>query len=353
MSIEKGPPRWPFLVVLVLALTALTATQLPQTTEARPRSIPQPIRRPVLSAPAVVEPASKVIELRSPIQGRLRTLTKQSGDAVAKGEILAELDNDAEAAVVALRRAELLQAQANQARLEAGARTEQRDQVESELHRAEAALEAARIELNRVQTLAARGVSPGYALDAARAEFQMNRAVRNGAKARLAEVHAGSRPEVLAQARAEVMRGEAALELALAQLERTRITSPVDGTCVYRFREPGEVVGRMSDQVPLISVASGGDLRLRADVDASDVDRVWVGQPVEATAPAYAGRTFSGRVLKREPTLGRKNFRTDRPREKIDTKVLEVVILLEDTTDLPLGLEVTVVFLESPTEAGE
>lgn len=53
--------------------------------------------------------------------------------------------------------------------------------------------------------------------------------------------------------------------------------------------------------------------------------------------------------------MGRKNIRTDRPREKVDTKILEVVVELEPSPDLtlPLGLEVTATFLEPAAPAEE
>ena len=38
--------------------------------------------------------------------------------------------------------------------------------------------------------------------------------------------------------------------------------------------------------------------------------------------------------------LGRKNVRTDEPTEKVDTKVLETLVELEDGRELPLGLRV-------------
>ncbi len=296
-----------------------------------------------VSAPGVVEPSSRVVELRSQVQGRLATVVVESGDAVTKGQLLAELENGVEQAQVALREAELAAARAALARAEAGARCEERRRAAADLARTEAEAGRARSELARVEALAKQKISTEHALDIARAALQAAEAARAGAAALVDELQAGERPEVLAQARAEVGRAEAALSLARAQLERTRITSPLDGRCVYRYREPGEVVGIPMEGPPLLAVA-GGALRVRADVDARDIGRVGVGQRVTCTAPAFAGRELTGKVVLLESTLGRKNFRTDRPRERIDTKVLEVVCEL-DAGELPLGLEVTVTFL--------
>jgi len=67
-------------------------------------------------------------------------------------------------------------------------------------------------------------------------------------------------------------------------------------------------------------------------------------------APAFGSRRFSGRVVHIEPTLGRKNFRTGRPTEKIDTRIQEVVVALEDAELVPLELQMDVWFLDEPKQ---
>jgi len=51
--------------------------------------------------------------------------------------------------------------------------------------------------------------------------------------------------------------------------------------------------------------------------------------------------------------LGRKNFRNDRPEERLDTKVLEVLIDLDPGARLPIGLPVDVIFDTAPAVYGE
>ncbi|MCO5167104.1 MAG: hypothetical protein M9894_12200 [Planctomycetes bacterium] len=332
------------LSALSVALTY--ASDGGQAHEARPTpgpAGPAPARVEVVVAPGVVEPATRLVELRVQQQGRLARVTREAGEPVAAGEVLAELESDVERAQVALRAAELSRARAALARVEAGAREEVRARARADLARAEATLERARLEQTRAQALVERAVQPAHTLDTARAELAAAAASRDAAAAWVDELARGERPEVVDEARAEVARAEAALLLAEAQLERTRVRSPLDGRVVYRHREPGEVVGIPNEGPPLLTVA-GGALRLRCDVDARDLALVSPGQVVEAVAPAFPGVVFRGRVLRQELTLGRKNFRTDRPRERIDTKVLEVVVEL-DAADLPLGLEMTATFL--------
>jgi HlyD family secretion protein len=70
------------------------------------------------------------------------------------------------------------------------------------------------------------------------------------------------------------------------------------------------------------------------------VAAVHVGQTAWVTADAYGERRFAGRVIRVGEMLGRKNVRTDDPAEKVDTKVLETLVELDEGTRLPIGLRV-------------
>ncbi len=45
------------------------------------------------------------------------------------------------------------------------------------------------------------------------------------------------------------------------------------------------------------------------------------------TADAFGDRHFPGRVVRVGQILGRKNVRTDEPTERVDTKILETLIV--------------------------
>jgi hypothetical protein len=91
---------------------------------------------------------------------------------------------------------------------------------------------------------------------------------------------------------------------------------------------------------PIITAADNSALRVRADVDETDVGKLRVGQRAFMTAEAYGDRKFYGRVLRVGEVLGRNNVRTDEPAEKVDTKILETLVELEPGGDLKLGLRV-------------
>ena len=94
-------------------------------------------------------------------------------------------------------------------------------------------------------------------------------------------------------------------------------------------------------------------MHLRADVDEADIGKIFVGQKIRATSESF-DQTFSGNVVSMEPIMGRRNIRTNRPRERQDTRIREVVIeLTDDAKQLPIDLMMTVRFLGSGREQGK
>jgi multidrug resistance efflux pump len=84
---------------------------------------------------------------------------------------------------------------------------------------------------------------------------------------------------------------------------------------------------------------------VRAEVDETDIGHVAVGQRVAVAADAYPGRVFGGTVARIARRLGAKEVQTGRPSERIDMKVLQVMIDLDPDVALPVGLRVDASFL--------
>ena len=97
---------------------------------------------------------------------------------------------------------------------------------------------------------------------------------------------------------------------------------------------------------PVFSVGDDHALRVRVDVDETEVSKLRVGQRAYVTADAYGQRQFWGQIVRVGQQLGRKNFRTDEPTERVDTKILETLVQL-DENNLPVGLRVNAFILTS------
>ena len=99
---------------------------------------------------------------------------------------------------------------------------------------------------------------------------------------------------------------------------------------------------------PIVTIADRSALRVRVDVDEADVSKIAVGQEAYVTADAFDGIKFRGRVVRVGQLLGKKNIRTDEPAERVDTKILEVLVQLDDGHELPLGLRVQAFIVGKP-----
>src|SRR5260370_9096031 len=89
---------------------------------------------------------------------------------------------------------------------------------------------------------------------------------------------------------------------------------------------------------PILTIGDRNILRVRVDVDETDVSKVRVGQKAYVTADAFGKQKFWGRVVRVGQQLGPKNVRTDQPTEKVDTKILETLVQLDPDSQRPYGL---------------
>lgn len=318
-------------------------------------------------APGIVEPVSEEIEVGAEIPGKIREILVEEGENVLKGQTIAILENaDFHAQVLAaksqietLRRqretsvSKIVQAKADRTRIENGARGEERREALRSYEQTLPALEQAKREVERRRKLLETG-------DVSREEFE--RAVRDletankqslAMREKYNNINAAARKDDLQKADAAILlaenqenefgalirEAEARILAAEANLEKTIVRAPIAGMILRKRLKPGESVSP-ENQTGIVSIADVSAFRVRVDLDETDVAKVSEGQNAFVTAEAYGEQKFAGKVVKIGQILGRKNFRTERPTEKVDTKILEVLIELEPGQKLPLGLRV-------------
>jgi multidrug resistance efflux pump len=154
-------------------------------------------------------------------------------------------------------------------------------------------------------------------------------------------VDADAREEDRAMAAANLQLSQAKLDQARAMLEKTYIRSPIDATVLRKHHRQGESVSNSTSAPdPIFTVGDKSALRVRVDVDESDVSKLALGQTAYVTADAYGNKRFAGHVVQIGEQLWRKNVRTDEPTERVDMKILETLIALDQGEDLPVGLRV-------------
>jgi HlyD family secretion protein len=296
----------------------------------------------IVAAAGRVEAAGETVELSAEVTGRLVDVLVDEGADVQAGKVLARLDSADYRARVRSAEARVAVTEAELARLVNGARAEDRREAEAQRAHAQAAVDQADADVARRQPLLRDGVISQEEFERAARDARLARARLAETTERSQSVSASARPDELARARANVALASAQLDEARAMLAKTELRAPQNGRIIRRHRRAGEMVSPERGQALVFELADMSQLRVRADVDETDVARVSVGQGVYVMADAFGDRRFAGRIVRVGQSLGKKNIRTDEPTEKADTKVLETLIDLDPGVKLPLGLRVDV-----------
>ncbi|HKD50336.1 MAG TPA: efflux RND transporter periplasmic adaptor subunit [Candidatus Acidoferrum sp.] len=293
----------------------------------------------LIAAPGRVEAVSEEVRVSSELSGRLKLVNVQEGDRVRQGQVLAEIQNDDYRARVQEAEAELAQREAELRRTVNGARTQERREAEASVKAAEAVLNNAKSEAERRRVLADRNVISRDEVERYERGYQVARAQFDQAAQHFSLIDADAREEDRAHAEAAVATAKAQLAEARAYLEKSYIRAPISGVILRKLRHTGESVSTQFDS-PVVTMADDSVLRVRLDVDESDVSKLRVGQRAYVTAEAYGDHKFWGSVIRVGRILGKKNIRTDEPSEHVDTKILETLVELDAGQRLPLGLRV-------------
>ncbi len=322
----------------------------------------------LVAAPGRVEPVSEEIEVSAEIPGKIKEIKAEEGERVQSGQILAVLVNDDFAAHVASAKtqidslkaqrgsaqARLQEAEAELRRVVNGARSEERREAKASVDQTDAQLENAQREVERRRTLFANGDIPREELDRAERDLRVAVARKQELTERFNFVNAKARDEDVDKAKANILSAESSLrevdarlkeaqariDEAEARLEKTFIRSPISGVVLRKRMQVGESITPENPNSSIFTIADTSVLRVRVDLDETDVAKVREGQQAFVTADAYGDKKFTGRVIRIGQILGKKNIRTDEPKERVDTKILEVLIELDNGQTLPTGLRV-------------
>jgi HlyD family secretion protein len=186
------------------------------------------------------------VQVGSQVSGNIQKLFVDFNSTVKAGQVVAQIDPA------------LFQATVTQA--------------EGDLAAAQAGLELARVNFNRIQGLVAKQSSAQSELDQA-----------------VATLHQ-------AEANVKIKRG--ALDKAKTDLEHCAITSPIDGVVISRSVDVGQTVAA-SLQAPVIFTIANDLAKMQIDsnVAEADVGAIVADQAVDFSVDAFPNRTFHGKVV--------------------------------------------------------
>lgn len=202
----------------------------------------------------------RFVNISANVSGRITRLTVKEGDAVRKGQILATIDSTRFEA----------ETRQSQAALEA---------ARAELDRTLADLDATQIAFERARRMHADKLVSDQAYDQAEAELKVKRALVEAQRKRINQL-------------------TAALESNQDTLEKATIPSPMDGMVTSLPKEEGEtVIGAQSFSPTLImTVADLSVMEVEVLVDETDIRNVTLGQEAEVRVDAFEGVKIKGEV---------------------------------------------------------
>jgi multidrug resistance efflux pump len=332
--------------LLALALTAILVHQhatnaVAAATSSASATNQPPINKAVVAGPGLVEPDSEDVQVGSELAGKLKQVLAEEGDVVKKGQLLAVLVNDDYHAQVESSRAMVHQAEAAYQKILNGSRAQERGESAAAMHQAEAVEASAHADWERRQKLFDAGVISSEELDHYRRDFNVAEEQFKASQQHFHLIDDRQRDEDIASAKAQLENARAQLDASQAVDAKTYLRAPFDGTILRKHHRTGESITNSSvTPDPVFTMGDIGGLRVRVDVDETDVGRVANGQRVYCTANAYGNQKFYGHVIRVAGQLGHKNLRTDEPNEKTDTKILETLVQLDPGVHLPVGLRV-------------
>jgi HlyD family secretion protein len=158
-------------------------------------------------------------------------------------------------------------------------------------------------------------------------------------------LNAGPLPEEINAASAAVEAADQRVNLGEEKLKQCTVRAPIDGTILRILRREGEPFS-ISSGHPILTLANLAGRRVRAEVDERDLGRVHIGQKIAVYSDAFSGRRFQGAVSSIAVAMGRKTVNTGDPADKADRDILEVTARLQSATELPVGLRVSVEFVQ-------
>jgi multidrug resistance efflux pump/GAF domain-containing protein len=315
-------------VAIVLALAYLGArwggvsVPLPralrgQELAAPPGEAPPPAQAPVTATVTVARATltSKVVQIGalepvvtkfilSPIASTVTEVFVREGEVVPKGKSLVRLDDRELRARLFTAKANLLRAQQQSAALDAWSQSPEVAQAQRGVTFATMALEEGQSRYDVAQRLFAQGIASREEVETARRaverltlEVQTARenfqAVRGRFDVREREIVQSQ----IANAQAEVNDLERGITNAtvVAPFEGLVMLLPdaSGGTARPKFIEAGDTVAAGT---PLLNLGDISRLRVRIGVDEVDVDKIRVGQRVEAKIEAFPGTVLEGQI---------------------------------------------------------
>ena len=248
---------------------------------------------------------SDIARVTPKIEGYVKTVHVAENQAVKRGDLLIELEDDEFQTRLAFAQAELAQAEADAAQARARI-TVQRDtlaEARAAREAADASADLSSSDEKRLTELAAKGWYP-------KAKLEQAEAARRTANAQLSQASASitAQRSQLSSAEAAALSAEAKVEASRAkvvgaqlELDRTKIHAPMNGVVTKKDVVEGQILspGRVA-----LSIVSSDDVWVVANFKETQITEMREGQCVNVHVDALPNLHVTGKVQSLSPSTG-------------------------------------------------
>jgi HlyD family secretion protein len=273
---------------------------------------------------------------------RVAQMRVEEGDQVQAGQVLAVLDT--RTTTLKLAQAEAQGAVLEQAllALRHGSRPEEIGQAAAQVVGAQAEVERARLQLERLEGAAAstggRGISP-QDLDNARTQWRVAQSRLQALRQAERLARQGPRREDIARAEAQLRAAQAEVALLRHQIALAELKAPQAAVVRARLLEPGDMA---SPQRPAYTLALTDPKWVRAYVSEPQLGRIRPGMVASVSTDAAPAQPMAGRIgfISSVAEFTPKSVQTEALRTDL---VYEIRVRVDDPQDrLRLGMPATV-----------
>lgn len=229
------------------------------------------------------------VTLRSQVAGTVLALSVDVGDAIAQGDVLAQLDGDLQTNDLNEAQAELSARRAETAQAEVSIR-----EAQSAVVQAQATLAQAQIDATRLRQLANQGAISQQAAESAEL------AVTNAQQAvHSAQAQVDAQQQATAATADRIDAQQAILAQTQRQLSYADLRSPLTGVVLSRQVDVGDFV---ESGATLLELGNLSNVEVTVQVSELDIGRLSVGQPAQVQLDAFpSDGTIAGQIERIAP----------------------------------------------------
>ncbi|SEG05696.1 MULTISPECIES: HlyD family secretion protein [Parabacteroides] len=261
------------------------------------------------------------VRISGKVPGRIDSYRFGEGDRVKAGDTLVFLHTPEVEAKLQQAEAVRQAAEAQSAKAQHGARSQEVTGAYELWQKAQAGLEIAKKSYDRIQNLYDKGVMSAQKRDEVEANYKAMVATEKAARSQYEMAKEGARKEDKAAAAALVQQAGGAVAEVESYLNESALVSPIDGEVSERFPEVGELVGTGA---PIMNITDLNDMWVTFSIREDLLKDIKVGSELQAFIPAFDNQPVTLKVYYMKDMGSYAAWKATKTNGQYDFKTFEV-----------------------------